>query len=97
MKESLQLLLTKMTHLIPQSGLINSWKLHRAVGQQLWDSLWLVIISTCVLVLCSLQLDVNGRVEEETNNGQTRRMKQDPCKANLDTWFQVGNMIIIIR
>jgi len=31
---------------------------------------------------------VNGRVEEETNNGQTRRMKQDPCKANLDTWFQ---------
>jgi len=29
-----------------------------------------------------------SRVDEETNPGTTRRMKQSPCMDNLQNWFE---------
>lgn len=52
------------------------------------ESCYEVISPTISGIVASLQLDVHGRVEEETNNGSTRRMKQDPCKTNLAQWFE---------
>ena len=40
---------------------------------------------------CSIELDVNGRIAEETSDGTTRRMKQTACMTSLTQWFEVRN------
>ena len=32
---------------------------------------------------------VYGRIEEDSSNGSTRRMKQTPCQTTLADWFEV--------
>lgn len=39
-------------------------------------------------IVASIELDVNGRIAEETNNGATRRMKQTACQTSLSGWFE---------
>ena len=46
--------------------------------------------SELVLSIFTLTLDIHCRVDEETNPGTTRRMKQSPCMDNLQNWFEVS-------
>ena len=54
----------------------------------------LTLLLLCVVVVlgvvCSLELDVHGRIAEETSNGTTRRMKQTACMNSLTDWFEVS-------
>lgn len=41
----------------------------------------------------SVTLDFRGRLEAETQSGATRRMKQEPCRQNLQQWLQDNKVV----